>query len=153
MSFIRVCVGLQTLAPLPESWQHQCGGEGQRQAAVRYGQHHQLRPAEQDGQAAARRPLQRPHHGQLCACTYILFRLIPFHLSQSTYGLISQKCFPFKAILFFNNFLVCDSVQDESHFLKNMKTARCKAALPLMKVLFFFFSSFFTCVLQPKTKM
>lgn len=26
-------------------------------------------------------------------------------------------------------------MQDESHFLKNMKTARCKAALPLLKVL------------------
>ena len=24
--------------------------------------------------------------------------------------------------------------QDESHFLKNMKTARCRAALPLLKV-------------------
>lgn len=33
--------------------------------------------------------------------------------------------------------LVCRSVQDESHFLKNVKTARCKAALPLLKVLIF----------------
>ena len=31
----------------------------------------------------------------------------------------------------------CHYVQDESHFLKNMKTARCKAALPLLKVLLF----------------
>lgn len=33
------------------------------------------------------------------------------------------------------NIWFCHSVQDESHFLKNMKTARCKAALPLLKVL------------------
>lgn len=61
--------GLQTLAPLPESWQHQRGGEGQRQPALWFGQHCQLRPAEQDGQAAARKPLQCPHHGELC-CNY-----------------------------------------------------------------------------------
>lgn len=26
------------------------------------------------------------------------------------------------------------SFQDESHFLKNIKTARCRAAMPLLKV-------------------
>lgn len=26
------------------------------------------------------------------------------------------------------------SLQDESHFLKNIKTARCRAAMPLLKV-------------------
>lgn len=26
------------------------------------------------------------------------------------------------------------SFQDESHFLKNIKTARCRAAVPLLKV-------------------
>lgn len=57
--------GLQTLASLPESWQHQRCGKGQRQPAGRFGQHHQLRPPEQDGQAAARKTLQCPHHGEL----------------------------------------------------------------------------------------
>lgn len=33
-------------------------------------------------------------------------------------------------------FFLFDSLQDESHFLKNIKTARCKSALPLLKVQF-----------------
>lgn len=32
-------------------------------------------------------------------------------------------------------FTYCDCFfQDESHFLKNIKTARCRAAMPLLKV-------------------
>lgn len=57
--------GLQTLAALCESWQHQRGGEGQRQPAVRFGQHRQLRPPEQSEQATPEEPLQCSHHGWL----------------------------------------------------------------------------------------
>lgn len=35
-------------------------------------------------------------------------------------------------------------MQDESHFLKNIRTARCKAALPLLKVLVFYLSIIYT---------
>ena len=76
-------VGLQTLAPLPESWQHQRGREGQRQSAVWFGQHHQLRPAEQDGQAEARKPFQCSHHGQLCGWTVYYFDMLPESLFTS----------------------------------------------------------------------
>lgn len=148
-------VGLQTLAPLPESWQHQRGGEVQRQSALWFGQHRQLRPLEQDGQAAVRKPLQCSHHGELCGWavwylemavssskyTWYKSLLIPKSIFMSVSWIVNYVVFvlPLKAITACakKNIWFCHRVQDESHFLKNMKTARCKAALPLLKVLLF----------------